>query len=336
MSGNQPVRYYVMLKHWAAMAAGRSYWHREQGIGRAFRPGELYGYFNDVTAKADWPGEVDGNGLPLCNAGGRKVHWPTTVLQKGLAHWDLWLESGCTAEDHWNNFRNVAQWALETQDARGGWAHPARLHPHALSDYSCMSQGQGISILARAWRETGQAKYLEAATRAAHAMLVPVSSGGTSVYLGEHIVLEEFPSPELRPVLNGWIFCHLWSLRLSIGRLQRRTVSRSACNASWTAGIPSKVRLWLLVPVRLRRHNRQSVLPATAHRPDGCSFAGYPRKPRSVRILAGSLQPTVGVASENKLCGRIQSSTEVVSLPSVAGERWRSRRLTLCSVANCF
>lgn len=203
---NLPARYYAMLKHWTAMAGGRSYWHQQQGIGRAFRPGELHGYFNDLTAKAVWPGEVDAMGLPLCKAAGRKIYWPTTVLQKGLAHWDLWLESGRSAEEHWNNFRNVAQWALETQDARGGWAHPVPLSPHALSVYSCMSQGQGISLLMRAWRETGEAEYLEAATRAVHAMLAPVSCGGTSVQEGQHIVLDEYPNPEFRPVLNGWIF----------------------------------------------------------------------------------------------------------------------------------
>lgn len=188
------------------MASGRSYWHQEQGVGRLFRPGELHGYFNDVTAKAAWPGEVDGSGLPLCNAAGRKVYWPTTVMQKGLAHWDLWLASGRSAENHWMNFRNVAHWAVEMQDSKGGWKHPVPLHPQASSDYSCMSQGQGISILVRAWRETSEPKYLDAATRAAQAMLAPVSCGGTSLQIDDQIVLEEYPCSKPRPVLNGWIF----------------------------------------------------------------------------------------------------------------------------------
>jgi hypothetical protein len=206
MQGGTLFRYGQMLKHWTAMATGRSYWHQEQGVGRQFHPGQLRGYFNDLTAKAEWPGETDASGVPLCKCAGAYVHWPVTVAQKGLAHWDLWLESGRTAQAHWIAFHEIAQWLLRAQDDRGGWVHPVPFHPRALSRFSCMSQGEGVSILVRAFSQTGEEQYLQAARRALEVMLEPVENGGTAVYLTNQVVLEEYPSPDRAPVLNGWIF----------------------------------------------------------------------------------------------------------------------------------
>jgi hypothetical protein len=166
----------------------------------------LHGYFNDLTAKAAWHGETDIQGNPISVVGGVKCYWPTTVLQKGLAHWDLWLESGRSAEEHLQGFQAAAQWACDSQDTIGGWRHPVALHPLAQSKYSCISQGQGASILARAFRQTGQTRYLDAARGALQAMLLPKSSGGTAVYSGDSLILEEYPARTLNPVLNGWIF----------------------------------------------------------------------------------------------------------------------------------
>jgi hypothetical protein len=198
--------YYDMLKYWAAMVGGHSYWHQAQGIGRQFRPRELHGYFNDLTAKAAWPGESDRQGIPLSTLEGKKTYWPTTVLQKGLAHWDLWLQGGCNSDEHLQNFREAARWAIESQDSIGGWRHPIPLHPRALSTYSCMSQGQGVSLLVRASRETGNEEYLVAARRAIQAMLMPTVAGGTAVYEGDKLTLEERPAAVCNTVLNGWIF----------------------------------------------------------------------------------------------------------------------------------
>jgi heparosan-N-sulfate-glucuronate 5-epimerase len=198
--------YVQTLWHCTSMAFGWRYWHQPQGLGKLFRPGELHGYFNDLTAKAAWPGETCGQGNPICEVAGVKGYWPSTVLQKGLAHWDLWLESGRGSREHWKGFQAAAQWACDSQDAIGGWRHPVPLHPRAVSEYSCMSQGQGVSILARAYCETSADRYLAAARRAVKAILLPKSSGGTAVPDGDSLIFEEYPADTLNPVLNGWIF----------------------------------------------------------------------------------------------------------------------------------
>ena len=198
--------YIDLVKHWARMARGSSYWHQPQGVGRAFRPGVLAGYFNDLTAKSVWPGGVDKKGIPIHVIGGKRAYWPTTVLQKGLAHWDLWLLSGCTSEKDRAGFMAAADWTMEAQDARGGWKHPTPLHPQALSDYSCMSQGQGASLLVRVHAVVGEEHYLSAARRGLEIMLTPIEDGGTANLECGGLMLEEFPSVERNTVLNGWIF----------------------------------------------------------------------------------------------------------------------------------
>lgn len=198
--------YLDMLSHWAGLLRGNSYWHQPQGLGSQFQAGKLNGYFNDLSRKASWPGTVDERGLPLNNIGGRLVYWPTTVLQKGLAHWDLALSGAADGPDHRQKFDTIVGWIVATQDEWGGWPYPIPLHRDALSKYSCIAQGQAVSILVRSWLVTGDFGYLTAARQGLDAMLKPVSEGGCAIYDGDSLQLEEHPSPDGNTVLNGWIF----------------------------------------------------------------------------------------------------------------------------------
>lgn len=197
--------YWSMLRHWGAMARGRSYWHMPQGKGTQFVPGALEGYFNDLTGKTSWAGAVDPLGLPLVWVNGRLQYFPVTVLQKGLGHWDLWLGSGRRDSAQWNQFERIARWALATQDGRGGWRVPST-GAAGISAYSAMSQGQGISLLCRAYSANQGSEHIEAAISAAKLMLTPEAAGGTTHVAPEGIVLEETPVRQRRTILNGWIF----------------------------------------------------------------------------------------------------------------------------------
>jgi len=211
--------YLDMIKYWARMAAGKSYWNQAQGLGRHFVPGQLLGYFNDMTAKTVWEEEVDENDNPVSVFAGVKVNWPSTVMQKGLGHWDLWIDNGRSSMAHWNGFHNSVQWSVQNQEAGGGWRHPIPLHPHATSRYSCISQGEGASLLVRAYSQSGNQQYLQAAQKAIVTMLVPLANGGTANYVGDFIVFEEFPMNPQRTVLNGWIFAlyGLYDFHLATG-----------------------------------------------------------------------------------------------------------------------
>ncbi len=197
--------YRTLLRHWWDMATGQSYWHRPQAEGSLFVPGTIAGYFNDLRGKTTWSGPVDPSGIPLVQINGTLQYFPTTSLQKGLGHWDLWLQSNRTDTAQFNAFEQLAHWALRTRDERSGWRVPS-WEGSSTSLYSAMSQGEGVSLLCRAYSVTNLEEYLVAAQDAAQLMLAPVAAGGTARYEKEGIILEETPLRHPQTILNGWIF----------------------------------------------------------------------------------------------------------------------------------
>lgn len=192
-------------KHWFTMFTGTSYYHAAQGIGRVFVPGELKGYFNDLTGKVKWAGRVDQEGLPVSLlSNGRSIQFPILLCQKALGHWDLWL-MGNEAENR-EHFLRVAAWLLRTQDSAGGWDTWGPMGQPAAYSYSAMTQGEAISVLTRAHLLTGDAAFAKASQRALTLMQQPVAKGGVSVLEGPDIFLEEFPGARRDTVLNGWMF----------------------------------------------------------------------------------------------------------------------------------
>lgn len=201
--------YGAMMRSWAKIATGQSYYHKPQGVGAAFEPGKLRGYFNDLQHKADWPGDRDADGLPLLkDLQGERYLFPTTVFQMGLGHWDRWLLGGeqRPSEDLAMALR-IADWALQIQDASGcfPWPEPFR-HGRMTTDGSAMSQGEGASLLVRAHQATGEQRYLQGAHAAVGQMLVDLRDGGCSARVRGGLRLEEYPSTPPSSVLNGWIF----------------------------------------------------------------------------------------------------------------------------------
>ncbi len=197
--------YRRLLRHWRDMTAGKSYWHVPQLEGSQFVPGVIAGYFNDLRGKAAWTGPVDPSGVPLVHVNGALQYLSTTSFQKGLGHWDLWLQSKRSDIAQFSAFEQIAQWALRTRDERAGWRVPSG-DASSISLYSAMSQGEGISLLCRAYSVTHCEEYIAAAYDAAQLLLAPVAAGGVARYEREGIILEETPLRHPRTILNGWIF----------------------------------------------------------------------------------------------------------------------------------
>jgi heparosan-N-sulfate-glucuronate 5-epimerase len=195
-----------LATHWLRMFTGRSYWHLPQGLGKHFNPNDLAGYFNDMTAKTVWKGPTNRNGFPLVEINGKFILFPTTLLQKALGHWDLTFEDSNQANYHRSEFLKLAFWALEAQLPDGGWSLWPLLMMSFPSHYSAMTQGEGISVLARAYTLTGDELFLQAAERAINPMLLDITQGGVGRKTSEGVVLEEYPRHELDGVLNGWVF----------------------------------------------------------------------------------------------------------------------------------
>ncbi len=186
-----------LLRHWIPMLLGKSYWHVPQGLGKLFVPGKLEGYYNDLTLKTLWNGPEDERGLPVNEIEGKRIHFPTALFQKALGHWDLWLSSVQEKEFHCSAFLNIAQWAKETQDEQGGWAVWPLLGLQYASPYSAMTQGEGISVLVRAYLLTQDPGYLDAARRA-----VGLINGWVFALFGLYDYLLIKDSSEVRNILE--------------------------------------------------------------------------------------------------------------------------------------
>ncbi|WP_270848409.1 D-glucuronyl C5-epimerase family protein [Candidatus Collinsella stercoripullorum] len=196
----------TMLRRWAKILAGGTEVAVEQGPGRCCRSGELAGYWNDLTGKVSPNTLLDDCGVPLSViAGGRKVNFPIAVFQYALGRYDLSLIEPNNAEEHLDALRACADWALASQRADGSWD---AFGPIGSSKYtvSSMAQGEGCSMLLRAYRALSDDRYLEAALEAARFMLVDFADGGTAIRENDGLFLEEYPQDPRRSVMNGWVF----------------------------------------------------------------------------------------------------------------------------------
>jgi hypothetical protein len=194
-----------LFMRWANILVGQSYYHQPQRLGKVFRPGELAGYFNDLSAKTHWTGYTDGEGIPVTILNdGRKVYFVTTIVQKALGHWDKWMLTH--NENDKEEFLKLCRWLLVRQDNNGGWPVWSELGLSLISPYSAMTQGECISAFVRAWKLTGDEAFIEGARQALNLMCKPIDSGGTAIIRGTSLFLEEAPAKNRSSILNGWIF----------------------------------------------------------------------------------------------------------------------------------
>lgn len=190
------------IKKWVRMLSGKSIMHVNQDMGKSFVPGEVKGYFNNLTEKVlKDPETLEKMTIPMSTdeiAG--TVYFPIAIFQYGLGAYDLYLQTG--EKIYKNQFLNCVNWALTNQIENGSWNNFGFVQPEA--PYSSMCQGEGSSLLVRAYIETQCIKYLVAAQKAIDFMLMPISEGGTAQYEDDEVILYEYTNKPC--VLNGWIF----------------------------------------------------------------------------------------------------------------------------------
>lgn len=193
------------IKKWFLMLTGRSILHVNQDLGRYFSATELNGYYNNLTEKVTrlLP-LLDTEELPTSpDESGGEVFFPVAIFQYGLGAFDLYLSSGKTDKRFLRKFLQCSEWALCQQEPSGAWNNFFFRYPQ--HPYGAMAQGEGASLLLRAYKQTGEERFIVAAKKAIDFMLKPLSEGGTA----DGDILMEYT--HLPAVLNGWIFAW-WGL----------------------------------------------------------------------------------------------------------------------------
>lgn len=143
------------------------------------------------------------------------VHYtPVTVAEYGLGLWSRYLASR-DAELR-SRFLAQADWfvaTLKDLPGFGVWLHDFAFPVYNLEPpwVSAMAQGQGVSVLLRAFQLTGDDRYLAAATSAFGAFKIDIHFGGVSCEDMGYLWLEEFPCSPPTHVLNGFVYA-LWGV----------------------------------------------------------------------------------------------------------------------------
>lgn len=207
------------------MLTGNSQYHVNQGEGKLFSIDSVEGYYNDLTEKITRFG-MPNDEIPITqDDDGTPRHFSIAIFQYGLAAYDLYLEHH---EDiYLRKFWNCVRWAIDNQEENGGWNSFGRQNDK--EPFSAMAQGEGISLLVRAFILTQDQLYFDCASKALKFLLKPREEGGVCEKSDSELLLYEFTFYPL--VLNGWIFA-AWGIfdffkisrDLEIGRLWQLSI----------------------------------------------------------------------------------------------------------------
>lgn len=160
------------------------------------------------------PFPFDEYGIPLVDYRGEigLQYNPVTVSQYALAHYALYLENSDIA--HRDIFLKQADWLVKNLvTPEGGdfgvWKYHFDFAPFQMKSpwISAMAQGQGISVLLRAYQLTAEKRHLEAAEAALRTFEIPIEEGGAT-HTDERgfVWYAEYPTDPPSHVLNGFIF----------------------------------------------------------------------------------------------------------------------------------
>jgi heparosan-N-sulfate-glucuronate 5-epimerase len=202
-----------IVRVYANRSAGPlAFWYEQPQLNeRAFGSAQ---YFMQFQGKAAYRGPFDADGVPLLDYRGEigRQHNPIAIAQYGLARFNRWCD---TAHDEGKAaWLRVATW-LERELVPNSFGVPVWMHqfdwPYRqllkAPWYSGLAQGNGLSMLVRAVRVTGDQRFSEAAHRAFESLRLDVSAGGvlTTDSRGR-IWIEEYLVNPPSHILNGFIW----------------------------------------------------------------------------------------------------------------------------------
>jgi hypothetical protein len=191
-----------------------TFWHETPEVNPRLNVHELRQYYMLFAEKADYAGEYDQAGIPLLNYHGQigLRYNPIAIAQWGLGNYNLFCRSG--DDVHRKKVLAASDWlcAHLEPNSHGVWVWnhnfdwEYRTHLKAPW-YSGLAQGQGISLLVRAYRETGTMAYLETAERAFASFMTSTDRGGvTFVDERGNTWFEEYIVSPPTHILNGFIW----------------------------------------------------------------------------------------------------------------------------------
>lgn len=196
-----------------------SFWHEIPAVNPNASATVLGEYYMPFTEKADYQGAYDAQGIPQLDYHGHigLQYNPIAIAQYGLGNYSLWRRTGDLERK--KKFFLIADWLSSHLEQN---SHRLRVWNHHFNWeyrdtlkapwYSGLAQGQGISVLVRAHKESGDQRYLEAARQAFVSFQRPIAEGGVA-FTDEfgNLWFEEYIVSPPTHILNGFIWA-LWGV----------------------------------------------------------------------------------------------------------------------------
>jgi heparosan-N-sulfate-glucuronate 5-epimerase len=199
----------------AYLAPGKShltFWHETPQANPEANFHKLGPYYMLFAEKADYPGHHDSAGIPMLDYHGKigRQYNPIAIAQWGLGNYNLFCQT--RNEERKKKLLAASNWLCDNLEpnSHGSWLWNHRFDweyrsPLKAPWRSALAQGQGISMLVRAYRETGAVEYLEAAERAFASFLKSTTDGGvTFTDARGDLWFEEYIVSPPTHVLNGF------------------------------------------------------------------------------------------------------------------------------------
>lgn len=224
-----------------------AFWHEKPAVSEGINSHGIGPYYMTFADKADYTGPRDKDGVILFDYYGDigRQYNPLAVAQYGLGHFNKYLKT--RERMHLREAETQANWLIRNleRNAKGlpVWKHHFRWHYKQYLEagwFSAHSQGTGISLLARMYRETNNDIYLRAARDAFISMTIAMREGGVQFIDEENNVwLEEYLINPPTHILNGflWALWGVWDFYLLTGDGEAKIIFEK-CVATLKKNLP--------------------------------------------------------------------------------------------------
>jgi len=171
-------------------------------------------YYMPFLEKADYAGVFDDKGIPMLDYHGKigRQYNPIAIAQWGLGNYNQFCRTKNT--EHQRKVLLASDWLCDHLVRNSGevfvwnhhfdWEYRTQLR---APWYSALAQGQGISLLVRAFQQTNHAAYLRAAEQAFASFQKDTSIGGVAFTdQNRNLWFEEYIVSPPTHILNGFIW----------------------------------------------------------------------------------------------------------------------------------
>ncbi len=197
-----------------------SFWHTPLAINNIQDYTKLGKYYMNFVDKTKFAGPFDENGVPMLDYKGNVgvQYNPNAVAQYALGYYDLFTDTG--NPEYKETFLKQADWFVnDLRVIEGGiglWEYKFDFEYHKglkAPWRSALAQGQGISVVLRAYLLTKDQKYLQTASKAFKSFEHRINEPGGVTYSDDngYTWFEEFIFTPPTHVLNGFIWA-LWGV----------------------------------------------------------------------------------------------------------------------------